>query len=170
MGRSRRRIDVGASEGMGTGVAAIARDMARMVALESPYAKGVDSGLVESEIGEFPSHAAIETVEGTRHSIAVDADEVQQVRDRALPVLDSALSVLDRVNDSMLGELDSSLASPAAAVCGSCSFRPACAPFFEAYDETWPTAHPLLFEVVTVDSSPHGYRLQATVRRRRWRE
>lgn len=121
------------------------------------------SELVESEIGEAPSHAAIETTQGSRYWIAVDFHEVKMVRDRAL-------SVLSQINELRGGELADSFASPSADACGWCSFRPACGPFFDAYDETWPIAHALLFEVVSVASSPHGYSLQATVRRPRWRE
>ncbi|MBY0287287.1 MAG: PD-(D/E)XK nuclease family protein [Mycobacteriaceae bacterium] len=119
--------------------------------------------LVEAEIDELPSHAAIETTQGTRFPFAVDHREVQEVCERAL-------AVLKEVNDVGDQGLNAAVANPSAEACGWCSFRPACAPFFEAYDETWPIAHALLFEVVSVDTSAHGHSVEAVVRLPMWRK
>ena len=119
-------------------------------------------GLVEGVLGQLPSHAAVQTTRGDRHAFSVDGHEVQAV-------IDAALETLDRLNTSGAGGLRESLANPSAEACSWCAFRPACRPFFDTYDETWPIPHALLFEVQSTEHSPHGYSLQAIVHRPRWR-
>lgn len=119
--------------------------------------------LVEAELNELPSHAAIETTQGARFPFAVDSPEVQDVRERAL-------RVLEQVNAANHQGLPMAVANPTSEACGWCPFRPACAPFFDAYDETWPIPHALLFEVVSADTSAHGYSVEAIVQLPRWRE
>jgi len=98
-----------------------------------------------------------------RHSFRVNAYEVQDV-------IESAASMLEQMNDPGTEGLAISTASPSATACGWCPFRPACGPFFDAYDETWQIPHALLFGIDAVDQSTHGYSVRATVARPRWRE
>lgn len=119
--------------------------------------------LVETALNELPSHAAIETSQGIRHPFEVDRQEVQDVCDRAL-------DILKQVSDIGDSGLASALADPSLEACAWCSYRPACAPFFEAYDEAWPIPHALVFDVVSRDTSAHGYSVEAVVQRPRWRE
>lgn len=119
--------------------------------------------LVEAEAGELPRYAAIETTQGARFPIAVKRDEVDDVCERALALLEQVNGVDDR-------GLTTALATPSVEACAWCAFRPACAPFFDAYDETWPIPHALLFEVVSVDTSAHGYCVETIVRLPKWRE
>jgi len=119
--------------------------------------------LVEAALGNLPAHAAVQTARADRHSFRVDACEVEDV-------VAAALSMLERMNEADSEGLAESMAAPSATACGWCPFRPACAPFFDAYDATWQIPHALLFGVQTVDQSPHGYSVRATVSRPRWRE
>jgi hypothetical protein len=120
-------------------------------------------GLVEAKLKKMPAHAAIQTTGGNRHAFAVDAHEVEEVFSRAV-------AMLKQINASDTEGLDVKLASPSVEACGWCSFRPACRPFFDTYDETWELPHALLFEVESAEVSPHGHTLRAVVRRPHWRE
>lgn len=118
--------------------------------------------LVEAALGQLPAQAAVQTTCGDRHSFRVDACEVQDV-------IAAASSMLERINEPSPEGLAVSMASPSGEACGWCPFRPACGPFFDAYDETWRIPHALVFGVQAVDQSPHGYIVRATVKRPRWR-
>jgi hypothetical protein len=118
--------------------------------------------LVEAALGQLPTHAAVQTTRGDRHAFRVDGCEVQDV-------IAAASSMLERMNNPGAEGLAESMASPSATACGWCPFRPACGPFFDAYDETWPIPHALLFDVHAIDQSPHGHSVRAVVRRPRWR-
>lgn len=118
--------------------------------------------LVEAALGQLPAYAAVQTTRGDCHSFRVDAGEVQDV-------IVAASSMLDRINEPGPEGLAVTMASPSAKACGWCPFRPACGPFFDAYEETWQIPHALVFGVQAVDQSPHGYIVRATVTRPRWR-
>lgn len=119
-------------------------------------------GLVEAALGQRPTHAAIQTANGERYDFPVDWGDVGEVIDRAE-------SMLQRLNASVTDGLSEADAAPSPETCAWCAFRPACRPFFDAYDETWPIPHALLFEVQSAELSPHGYSLKAVVKRPHWR-
>ena len=73
------------------------------------------------------------------------------------------------LNSAGIAGLSESLANPSEATCGWCPFRPICAPFFEAYDESWSIAHALLLQVVSVRMGLHGYAVEAIVLQPGWR-
>jgi len=120
------------------------------------------SELVRSTLGESPTLVAVESTRGQRFSFAVVADEVQEV-------VNQAIAMLHRLNSAGYEGLNESEASPSAATCGWCAFRPVCGPFFNTYDESWPIAHGLLFRVRSVVQCLHGYEVEATVLKPRWR-
>jgi hypothetical protein len=119
--------------------------------------------LVESALGELPSHAAIESTRGCRHSFVVEAQEVQNV-------VEHALTMLEQLNASGTQGISRALAAPSPTACGWCSFRPVCRPFFQAYDERWPISHALLFRIQAVAHGRHGYEVKAMVMLPRWRK
>lgn len=96
--------------------------------------------LVQAALGQLPTYAAAQTTRGERHSFGVNACEAQDVTA-------AASSMLERMNNLGPEGLNETMASPSAAACGWFPFRPACAPFFDAYGETWPIPHALLFDV-----------------------
>ncbi len=118
--------------------------------------------LVEATLGQLPSYAAVETTRNQRHSFAVETSEVQRV-------VGEGIGLLTSINTQAAEGLNESLAAPSPESCGWCAFRPACRPFFEAYDETWPIAHVLLFRVESVSDSNHGYSVEASVLLPHWR-
>ena len=118
--------------------------------------------LVRSELGLRPTLAAVESTRGQRFTFDVDWEEVQDV-------VDHAVTKLECLNSGHVDGLAESLATPSAKACGLCPCRPICGPFFNIYDESWPTAHALLFEVRSVAQRVHGYEVEATVLKPRWR-
>ncbi|WP_350224430.1 PD-(D/E)XK nuclease family protein [Mycolicibacterium sp. lyk4-40-TYG-92] len=118
--------------------------------------------LVDATLGEAPVTAAIETSRGERHSFQVDPDEVNNI-------VQQALDVLARFNAAAASEFSENLASPSAQNCGWCPFRPACGPFFQAYDETWEIPHAVLFTVSSANGSKLGLEVEGVVQLPRWR-
>lgn len=119
--------------------------------------------LVRSEVGQFPKMAAVESTRGERYSFRVEPDEAQEVVDRAL-------AMLNTLNSAWEGGLSDSLANPSESTCGWCPFRPVCGPFFNAYEQSWPIAHALLFRVDSLNHGLHGYEVEATVVQPLWRK
>lgn len=118
--------------------------------------------LVRSELGVRPTFAAVESTRGQRFTFNVKEGAVQDAVERATIMLEC----LNADGGTGLAE---SLATPSESACCWCPFRPTCGPFFDAYDENWPIAHALLFEVRSVADRTHGYEVEATVLKPRWR-
>lgn len=118
--------------------------------------------LVEANLGEIPDIAAIETSRGERYSFPVDPTEVEKV-------VQQALAVLARFNAAAANEFSENLASPSAEDCGWCPFRPACGPFFQAYDKTWEIPHAVLFTVSAAHVGEQGKIVEGVVQLPLWR-
>jgi hypothetical protein len=118
--------------------------------------------LVQGNLDEMPTYAAIETSRGERHSFAVDPNEVEDL-------LAQAVDVLDRFNSAAVVGFDETMASPTPEACGWCPFRVACHPFFKAYEETWDISDAVLFTVESVDIQQHGAHVEGVVQLPLWR-
>lgn len=118
--------------------------------------------LIRSEIGECPAQASVESTRGELFSFAVDDQQIEEVVDRALTTFNS-------LNTATEQGLNESFATPSEAACGWCPFRPICGPFFNAYDQSWPIAHALLFRIRSVRQGVHGYEVEADVVQPQWR-
>ncbi|WP_442931379.1 PD-(D/E)XK nuclease family protein [Mycolicibacterium sp. 120320] len=118
--------------------------------------------LVQAHLGEIPDMAAIETSRGERYAFRVDPVEVERVKQHAL-------DLLTRFNTAAVGEFSEALASPCADECGWCPFRPACGPFFQAYDETWAIPHAVLLTVSSIDVCDLGVEVEGVVHLPLWR-
>ncbi len=120
-------------------------------------------GLVDAVIGQKPTHAAVSTTSGDQYHLSFEWPEVEKV-------LDDAVNILMQLNLAGSAGMDESQATPIAESCGCCPYLPACDPFFDACEETWPTPHALQFEIRSVEPSPHGLSVEAVVLRPGWRQ
>jgi hypothetical protein len=108
--------------------------------------------------GAWPSEACVQRVDGSRLCTAVDANE-------ATLVVEESLELFKAYNAAAAKRLPAeALASPSTDACGSCDFRGACSPFFEALDGTWETfSKHVLGDVTAVSAGPSSYSLELAV-------
>lgn len=118
--------------------------------------------LVEANLGEMPTRAAVKTTRGTRYPFVVEANEVQEV-------VRTALAALAEFNAAAAEGLGDGLAQPSVTNCAWCPFRVACRPFFERYDPSWEIANALLITVDSIDIDKDRLHMAATVARPDWR-
>ncbi|WP_343035181.1 PD-(D/E)XK nuclease family protein [Cellulomonas septica] len=84
--------------------------------------------LVQLDLGELPTRAAVRTADGEEEEIEVRQSEVLEIERAALRVLDDLQAAAHGA--PLEGR-------PAEDTCATCPFRVACGPFLEAYQPDW---------------------------------
>ena len=79
----------------------------------------------------WPNGAAIEVLDGTRHSIEVDPDECESLAADAIVALDSFNALVSASADFL------ELASPGSEQCRYCRYRGGCPAFLSSAEESW---------------------------------
>jgi hypothetical protein len=81
--------------------------------------------------GAWPKEAAIQRLDGSRLTLAIDPEEAKSVADELLAQREKFNSALERVESTW------SLASPSAEACQYCDYKVTCPEFFGQVAEAW---------------------------------
>lgn len=100
--------------------------------------------------GELPVSVAVQTADGTRMTIPVDVNEVDEL-------VGEMVALREAYNLAVVDGNDNALAAPTEDNCRFCDFRPACGPYQQSVRDEWYWALTRAGWVVDVNEGPAGF-------------